>query len=76
MTSKEDEARDKALNEVKLLKRIDSQAHLAQILDHCEDECLQKVHIFLEEAGDLTLDDLMEKHKEGLSPDVADDLFG
>lgn len=57
------------------MKRIYSQAHLAQILDHCEDECLQKVHIFLEEAGDLTLEELMANHPEGLPPESANDLF-
>lgn len=75
LTANEDLNRSWANNEIKFLNKIKGTPHLAQIIEHCSDEGLQKVYIFEEDAGDTTLEVLMKANKDGLPTEVAKDLF-
>ena len=75
MTAKEEDDKERANNEIMFLNRVKGSPHLAQMIESCEDECLQKVHIYLENAGNMTLEDLMQDSKEGLENETANDLF-
>lgn len=55
--------------------RIKGRENLAQIIDSCEDDLVQKVFIFEEDAGSINLENLLKMHKQGLPEDHARDLF-
>lgn len=45
------------------------------MVEHDEDEHIQRVYIVMEDAGGKNLDDVMEANKDGLPPAEAKDLF-
>jgi precorrin isomerase len=63
LTANEERGLAMARNEVNLLRRIQEQEHLARIVESCDDFFLQKVYIFMEDAGDLSLEALMKANK-------------
>lgn len=75
LTANEERGLNMARSEVNLLRRIEGKEHLARIIESCEEFFLQKVYIFMEDAGDMSLEGLMKAHKAGLPTDMCKDLF-
>jgi serine/threonine protein kinase len=75
LTANEENGLAMARNEVSILQKIVGQEHLAQIVESCEEGFMQKVYIFMEDAGSLSLEALMKEHKQGLPLESCVDLF-
>lgn len=63
----------RARTEIEILKKVQGKRHLAQIVESCEMN--NKVHIFMEEAGSLSLEALILDHPNGLDLDTTNGLF-
>lgn len=75
MIAKEEINLNRAQNEIRILRRISGEEHLAQIVDSCEEDVLGKVYIFEKDAGKASIETLMKFMKHGVPLVIAKDLF-